>query len=681
MKISTNAKNRIFLGTAVVFCAPLFWCPYSHVQAQESSLDEIVVHSTGLGRTLTDQAQPVTVLSGRELDMKSQGQIGDTLASEPGISSSSFGPGAGRPVIRGFDGERIRVLENGVGSMDLSSVSPDHAVTIQSALVDKIEVVRGPATLLYGTSAVGGVVNIFDNRIPETMPSKPVEGTVEVKGQSVDLGRSALMSVNAPVGDSVAVHMDGFASKSDDYDIPGYARTAELRETTPLEYPEPKGKLTYSQTQTDVLSGGGSYIGERGYLGASYQDYKTIYGVPNGEPDVSINAHRRRVDVRGGVKDTGEFIDSAVLKTGVVDYDHTEFEGDEAGSKFRQNAIDTRLDMQHQRWGDLSGTWGLEFQDNDFKAIGEEAFQPPTESATYSLFLLEEYQLLKSFKVQAGGRYDWNSVSTTGFDNIPGDDIARDFDSFSQSLGGVWDMVNDYSLALSVSHTERAPNGQELFADGVHVATGIYEVGDPDLEMERSLGTDLTLRKAEGEFRGSLGGFYNRFWDYINPTPTGEIVDDYPEWIFQNINADFWGFESQVSWHPVDTISREVSFDLQPDYVWARDRDNHDYLARIPPLRIKVGANYFDERYVRARLEVQQVFAQDKTAPNETTTDGYTMLNAYVSKDVSIGKQPVELFLRGTNLLSEKARNNVSFIKDVAPLPGASAMAGFRVNF
>jgi iron complex outermembrane receptor protein len=677
-----NPKDSSLQFPAVAFLVLMSWLlGRAELVAQEHSLDEIVVQSTGAGKTLTDQAQPVSVLSGAELDMKSQGSLGDTLASEPGITSSSFGPGAGRPVIRGFDGDRIRVLENGVGSQDLSALSPDHAVTIQSSLVDKIEVVRGPAALLYGTSAVGGVVNIFDNRIPEKLPQKPVEGTAEVRGESVNQGRSALMSVTAPI-DSFAVHVDGFSSKSDDYHIPGYARTAALRESTPLEYPEPEGTLTYSDTQTDVVSAGGSYIADKGFFGAAVQDYKTIYGVPNGEPDVSVNAHRRRLDVRTGMHDTGGLVDSGTFKAGIVDYDHTEFEGEEAGTKFKQNGVDARLDLQHKRYGDLSGTWGLQFQDNDFKALGEEAFQPPTNSETYSLFLLEEYQLLDDVKLQAGGRYDWNYIDTAGFDDETSDDsISRGFDSFSQSGGAVWDVINDYSLALSVAHTERAPSGQELFADGRHVATGVYEIGDADLAMERSLGTDLTVRKSEGEFRGFIGGFYNRFWDYISANPTGAVVEGLPEYQFENINADFWGFESQVAWHLVDTVSRGISFDLQPDYVWARDRDTHDYVPRIPPLRLKVGANVFDERYVRARAEVQHVFAQDKTAPNETSTDAYTMLTMYVSKEISLESRQVEIFLRGTNLLSDKARNHVSFIKDVAPLPGASAMAGIRINF
>jgi iron complex outermembrane receptor protein len=650
-------------------------------RAQEQPLREIVVQSTGGQKTLSEQAQPVSVLSGEELDMKSATSLGDTLATEAGITSSSFGPGAGRPVIRGLGGDRIRVLENGVGSLDISSVSPDHAVTVESSLVDKIEVVRGPATLLYGASAVGGVVNVFDNRIPEKLPSKPVEGTFETRGESVNKGRTVLGSVNTAV-DSVAIHIDSVASKTGDIHIPGFARTEALRESDPPDYPEPKGRLPSSETQTDVVTGGASYIFDRGFAGASVQDYKTIYGVPNGEPDVSVNAHRRRVDARAGVHDTGEFIKTATMRGAFVDYDHTEFEGDEVGTKFTNNGVETRLDMAHKEVAHVTGTWGLQFVGNDFKAIGEEAFQPPTNSRNYSLFLMEDFGVTDSLTLQGGARYEWNTVDTTGFDALVDEDnVGRDFNAFSQSGGSVWDFSDEYSLGLTVSHTERAPNGQELFADGRHVATGVYEIGDADLNMERSLGTDLTLRREEGAVRGSVGGFYNRFWDYISANPTGQVEDNLPVYQFENINADFWGFESQLAYFVKDTNAQEVSFDFQPDYVWARDRDTHDYVPRVPPLRIKVGGNYYDERYARVRLEVQHVFAQDKTAPNETSTDAYTMLNLYVSREFSVGENTVELFARGTNLLSEKARNHVSFIKDVAPLPGASAMAGVRLRF
>ncbi|MEY4669135.1 MAG: hypothetical protein RL518_1834 [Pseudomonadota bacterium] len=662
---------------------PLFALSALPVYAQdpEQRIEEIIVESTGLGQTLSDQLQPVTVLSGDDLDMKVNSSLGDTLALEPGITSSSFGPGAGRPVIRGLDGDRIRVLENGVGTNDLSASSPDHAVTIDSSLIDKIEVVRGPASLLYGTSAVGGIVNTFDNRIPERLPDAPLQGTAEARGDSASKTRTGLMSVTAPVG-NFAFHVDALASKSDDYHIPGYARTGELRATTPIEYPEPQGTLSWSDTQTDVLTGGGSYIFEKGYVGASFNDFKTIYGVPNGEPDISINAHRRRADFRAGVRDTGEFIESATVRAGYVDYQHTEFEGEETGTNFTNNGLDSRLDLKHKEVSGLRGTWGAQFQASDVDAKGEEAFQPPSRTDVYSLFALEELTVTDDLTLQAGLRYDWNEVDSQGFNRESSEDNdTRRYDLFSQSVGAILDLTDEYALTWSTAYTERAPNAQELFADGPHIATGAYEIGDTSLETEQSLGTDVALRKTDGDIRGFVGGFYNRFRNYIYANPTGESEDDLPVYQFENVPADFWGFESQVAYYLDDSVSREVSFDFQPDYVWARNRDTHDYLPRIPPLRMKFGANYYHEDLFRVRLELQQVFEQDKVATNETTTDGYSMLNLYLSKDLNYQGRTYEIFVRGTNLLGEKVRNHVSYIKDVAPLPGASAMAGIRVRF
>jgi iron complex outermembrane receptor protein len=645
-------------------------------------LDTVVVESSALQDTLFNSAQSVSVVSGRDLDEKARSNLGDTLAQEPGITSSSFGPGAGRPVIRGIGGDRIRILENGVGTLDISSVSPDHAVTVESTLVDRIEVVRGPASLLYGTSAVGGVVNVFDNRIPEKMIDKPLVGTAEVRGESVDRSRAGVISLDAPAGPFV-FHFDGFKRRSDDYEIPGFARTAQQRNEREIEYPEPRGEVPFSATDSDTIALGSSYIFDdsplgKGFVGAAVSEYNTNYGVPNGEPDISVDAKRRRVDVRAGVRETGGFIKSATTRMGIVDYDHTEYEGAEAGTQFKQNGFDGRIDILHEEVASIRGAWGMQLQDSSFEAIGEEAFQPPTDTTTYSLFGLEELLVRDDLTLQLGGRYDWNQLSTQGFSEAVNDDLDRDLGTFSQSAGAVWDFVPDFALALSVAHTERAPTGQELFANGPHVATGAFEVGDPDLGVERSLGTDLTLRKKEGMFRGSVGAFYNRFWNYISLNPTGQEQDDLPEYVFEAVNADFMGFESQVAMFLVDRPGQELSFDIQPDYVWAQDRESDDSLPRITPFRVKVGATYHNKDIMRARLELQQVFAQNRTADFETSTDGYTMLNLYLSKELN---ENVELFVRGTNLLSEKARNHVSFIKDVAPLPGASAMAGVRVRF
>jgi iron complex outermembrane receptor protein len=643
----------------------------------EYHLDKVVVESSALQDTLFNSAQSVSVMTGIDLDEKARNNLGDTLAEEPGITSSSFGPGAGRPVIRGIGGERIRILENGVGTLDISSVSPDHAVTVESTLVDRIEVVRGPASLLYGTSAVGGVVNVFDNRIAEKMLDEPISGTAEIRGESVDRTRAGVLSLDAPAGPFV-FHVDGFTRRSDDYDIPGFARTAQQRDSREIEYPEPKGEVPFSATESDNITLGSSYIFDKGFVGAAVSEFNTNYGVPNGEPDVSVDARRQRIDVRAGVRETGGFVESLTTRMGIVDYDHTEYEGSEEGTKFRQNGFDGRLDLTHREVSSVRGAWGLQLQDSSFEAIGEEAFQPPTDTTTYSLFGLEELLVSDTLTLQLGGRYDWNRASTSGFETGSEDNLDVDLNTFSQSAGAVWDFIPDYALALSVAHTERAPTGQELFANGPHVATGAYEIGDADLGIERSLGTDLTLRKKEGTVRGFVGAFYNRFWDYISLSPNGEEEDDLPVYTFQAVDADFYGFESQVALFLVDRPGEEFSFDIQPDYVWAQDRDKDESLPRITPFRLKLGTTYYNKDILRARLELQQVFAQNRTAEFETSTDGYTMLNLYLSKELGSN---VELFVRGSNLLSEKARNHVSFIKDVAPLPGASAMAGVRVRF
>ena len=646
----------------------------------EYHLDKVVVESSPLQDTLFNSAQSVSVLSGADLDEQARNSLGDTLAQQPGVTSSSFGPGAGRPIIRGLGGDRVRILENGVSTQDVSSVSPDHPTTIESSLVDKIEVVRGPAALLYGTSAIGGVVNTFDRRIAEKLPEKPISGTMEMRAETADKTRSGVFGLDAPAGPLV-FHVDGFKRRSGDISIPGFARTEALRDSESLDYSEPKGRLPSSDTDNSNLTLGSSYVFSKGFLGAAVSEYNTAYGVPNGEPDISIDATRKRVDVRGGVRDFGDYIESAIVRAGLVNYDHTEFEGSETGTVFKQDSFDSRLDVTHKEIHSLRGTWGVQVQGTKFEAVGEEAFQPPTDTGVYSVFGLEELLVSDDVTWQLGGRLDWNDTSTTGFDPGAQDDFNVDETTFSQSTGAVWDVSPDYALALSVAHTERAPTGQELFADGPHVATGAFEVGDPDLGIERSLGTDLTFRKKEGTVRGFIGGFFNRYWDYISLNPTGAEEDDLPVYTFQAINADFVGFESQVAYFLRDREDEELSFDIQPDYVRARDRDNDEYLPRIPPLRLQVGTTYYNKDICRVRLEAQHVFAQHKTADFETSTDAYTMLNLYVNKELPSIMKNLEVFARGTNLLSEKARNHTSFIKDVAPLPGASAMVGVRIRF
>lgn len=654
--------------------------------AEPSMLPEVTVSSTPLEQTSFESAQPVSVLSSKELQTKPQSSLGSMLSGELGIASTGFGPGAGRPIIRGLGGDRVRILENGVGTQDASNTSPDHLVTIDPSQIEKVEVLRGPAALLYGTSAVGGVVNVFDNRVPTELPKGPVSGKADIRGGTVDRERAGSASINVPVG-SFALHVDGSKRRTDDIRIPGFARSRRLRDESPSEDGnEPRNVLPFSDTETDNFTVGTSYIRESGYLGAAVSEYNSRYGVPNGEENISIDARRRRADLRGKLFNPFDGISAMELKVGVVDYEHTEFEGTEEGTNFKSQGLDGRYEITHEKIAGFKGVFGFQYQYTDFEAVGEEAFQPPSITSTGSLFILEEYEVSDSFSLQVGGRGDYQDLQARGFVPQGQDeevDIGTNFLTFSQSAGAVWKPADNYALALSVAHTERAPSSQELYADGPHVATGAFEYGDPNLDKERSLGVDLTLRKKGGAVTGSIGGYYNHFYNFIGLLPTGDTADDLPVYQFRDVPATFYGIESQVAYHFLANYEQgeDLSLDIQPDYVWAEDRNTDTPIPRIPPFRLKVGANYSIANNFSSRVEVQQIFRQGRNAPEESETGGFTLLNAIVTKDVKIDSFPVTIFVRGDNLLNEKAREHTSFIKDVAPLPGINVTSGLSFRF
>lgn len=700
------ASATLFLGAEVSF-AQTDSSDQSTESDNKQQMDAVVVESTPLGQTLFESAQPVSVLDGDDLTVQSHSTLGETLANEPGVSSTSFGPGASRPVIRGLGGDRIRILEQGLGTQDVSNTSPDHGVTIDPALVDKIEVVRGPAALLYGTGAVGGVVNALDNRVPETLPKGPATGEAEIRGGTVDSERAVIGKAEAPLG-PVAVHLDGILRNTDDYHIPGFARTEDERNSgEELEFPEPKGKVPFSDTKVRSGATGASYVFDRGFLGTAGSVYDTSYGVPNGENDVSIHLHQWKIDTRGELSDPLPGIEKVRLNAGYVDYKHTEYEGPEKGTVFTNEGVDSRLEFYHDPLGPLKGLFGFQFLTSDFAAIGEEAFQPPTDSDVYSAFVFEELPLNDTVKLQGGVRYDYSDYSTSTFPagesaeseeartaaafakSVDVENLGRDFSTVSGSTGVVWTPTEMYSYALSLSYTERAPATQELFANGPHVATAAFEVGDPGLDIERSFGVDLTARKRNGRVTGSIGGFMNQFYDFISLDPSGEEEDGLPVYDFVAEEAQFFGLESQVRYHLLGEVNEDapagedLALLVQPDWVWAENRDTGEPIPRIPAFRLRTGIEYSREE-LAARLDYTRVFEQGRNAEFETETDGYNLVNAsvlYALNDFISGPIKVSLFARGENLLNEKARNSVSFIKDITPLPGANLVGGVKVTF
>jgi len=682
-------------------------------------LDNFVVTASPLARAPDEISSPTSVLAGPALAQRLQPSLGETLAGLPGVDSTWFGPGASRPVIRGLGGDRIRVLTGGVGTIDASVVSPDHAVSLDPLLIDRIEIVRGPASLLYGGGAVGGVVNVIDGRIPETLPPAPLTGRLELRGDTAS-GERAGAAVFSGTAGRFAWRIDGFRRSSDDLRIPGYAETEALRAAEAAEHGETleehdaelaRGRLPNTATETTGASLGLSYIGESGHLGFAYSGYNTLYGVPghehgghhdeeehetgeeHGEEGVRIDLRQRRLDVQGETTQAFGPFSGARVKFGSADYTHRELEGDEVGTTFHNRGYDGRAELLHSDLGGLAGAWGVQAGRSELAAIGAEAFLPTARSRTAAVFAFEEFKA-GAFTPQFGARVERQSI-----DVRDGSGRGRDDNALSLSAGTVWNLAPDWTLGVSLTRTERAPNAQELYADGPHIGTGAYEIGDAGLAREKSLGVELNLRRRAGFVTGELSLFANKFQGFIYEQPTGEVAvahDDHfhfedpadlhghegdgalTVYRYAATDADFYGAEAEVVFHLRDTAVQQFDLRLAADFTRAEDGDGRP-LPRIPAARYTVGLDWRRGPW-RADVEWQSTAEQNRVAPNEESSDGYGLLGAGLAW-ARPGLRGVELFVRGTNLTDEEARPHTSFLKDLAPLPGRNVSAGVRWRF
>ncbi len=670
----------------------------------QEALPPMVVTASPLERTLVEQTQAVSLLDGEKLTLSLEPTVGETLSKTPGVRSTYFGPAASRPVIRGLDGDRIRVLQNGLNTIDASATSVDHAVSFDPAGVERIEVARGPATLLYGSNAIGGVVNVIDNRVPDQRIEEPVRGSFGTRYSSADDGLSGTALLEGGVG-GFAWHLEGYKRDHDDLDIPGFARSARLRGLQPLESgeSETRGVLRNSYMRTEGLSGGASWIWEKGYAGLAYSGFDARYGSP-AEEAVSIDLRQRRWDIQGAFEEPFAGLKAIKYRLAVSDYEHTELEDAEAGTVFRNKGYDGRVEFHHGKAGPFEGVLGFQSERSDFSALGEEAFLPETLTRTASGFLFEEVVLSDAVKLQGGARYD-HIRTEAGADPRFGPARDRTFDYGSGSLGVLYTPSEDWAAALSVSYSRRAPTYQELFANGPHVATGVFEVGDDRLASEQALGFDLTLRKRTGRVTGSLTGYYNRFHDFIGQFPTGEMEaledEEFPVYAYRSTGAEFLGMEAEATVHllgaveaaepeviagkeaaPVQASRRtdRLDLELKADYVRARDTGTGDPLPRISPFHASVALDYHRGPF-GARLEGVYAGEQHRVADNELPTDGYFMVNAALTYTFTAGRATTDVFLKGVNLTDEEAREHTSFLKDIAPLGGRGIVAGMKISF
>ncbi|HSD17276.1 MAG TPA: TonB-dependent receptor [Thermomonas sp.] len=692
---------------------------------QPKDLAAVEVHATPLADTAETLAIPVEVLAGSKLDEAKAGTLGETVAKLPGVQSSNFGPGVGRPIIRGLDGARVQVLSDGLGSGDVSTVSVDHAVTIEPFLANQIEVLKGPATLLYGSGAIGGAVNVVDGRIPEALPDAPLEGRAELRAGSVNDERTGMARMDGYAG-RFAFHFDALHREASDYSIPGFAESAaHLAEEGEEPDPDEAGTLGNSAVRTDSAALGVSWIGERGFVGVSHSLYNTAYGIPGGhahahedhdhedgghdaggdahldEADVHILMDQRRSELRGGIDDLGPF-ESLRVKVADTDYTHTEFEGDEIGTVFHNRGREARAELVHAPIGGWKGAFGLQASERDFVAIGDEAFVPGSVSRDTGLFWIGR-RALGPLQLDLGLRHDRNRVDVDQSATASPD---RDFKTTSVSAGLGWKVGDSLHFNLGLDRAQRAPTAEELYSSGLHVATGGFEFGNAALGVETAQRLELGMHLHHGPFEAQLSAWHARYDDFVYLADTDLEVDGSPARVWRQDNARFSGIEARVDWQIADGDSGLWTLGAFADSVRGKladapgsalvevdvPHDDHVHregaqvatggnLPRIAPSRI--GSELRWERGSwRASVGAVRYLEQDDVAAFEDATPGYTLVDAHVAWhiDTASGRE-WEVFVDGSNLTDREARPHTSFLKDVAPLPGRNVVLGARLFF
>ena len=644
---------------------------------------EPIIASVGPeARTQTELYQVTDVLTGRELVEKGRATLGETLSEQPGVNASYYGPGSSRPVIRGLQGDRVRILESGIGSGDVSSTGPDHAVAVEPTEAEQIEIIRGPATLLYGSSAIGGVVNVIDGRIPRERPVHAVEGSAQLQGATVSDERNGALTLTGAAG-NFAWRTAGLLRETGDYAIPGFPEV-DHEETPEHEHADEEGVLPNSAIETQTGSIGASWIGAAGHVGASFTAFATEYGVPGhaheeeqvpGDvepPGTRIDLDQTRLDLEGAW-DFGGAVRTVKVRTGWSDYRHIELEGEEVGTRFDNEELDVRLEAAHEPlFGALSGTLGGQVGTRDLGASGEEAFLPSTATTSLALFLFEDVPL-GPVSVGLGGRWERAEHETeTG--------LSRTVSGLSGSIGVNWPASETVTLLVSGSRSTKLPNAEELFANGPHAATRLIEIGNPELDDEVAYSADAAVIVTEGPVTGQVAAYATSFDGFIFLAPTDSLVDEFRIAEYEQADALFYGFEASLSVSVIHRPGSHLALTGSGDYVWADRTDTDEPLPRIPPLRWGVGARW-ELGAFRFVTELRRVEAQDRVAAYETPTDGYTLLNASAAYVFFTGRVGHEITLRGSNLTDEEARNHVSFLKDLAPLPGRDLRLTWRVMF
>ncbi|MEP4889503.1 MAG: TonB-dependent receptor [Aliiglaciecola sp.] len=696
-----------------------------------SPIEVIDIVGAPIHMSVMESASPVSVLSGESLRRQQASTLGDTLEKLPGVQTNFHGNVASTPIIRGLSGPRVLIAQNGLDVSDVSRVGPDHSVATEASTSQQIEVLRGPATLFYGSGAVGGVVNVVDGRVPTDNTTR---GEWLLETNSAD--EKQLATFNVTTGyESFGFYADGYWRESEDYEVPVEAEVEE-EEHDHEEEESHDYVVENSAEKSNGFTLGASYLFDEGYVGVAVEQFNREYGIPghshDGDVSVFADLEQTRVQVLSEIYVQSQWLNKVSVRGGVTNYEHAEIENGSVGTLFENDGQELKVDLLHNPLADWNGGFSIHFKNNDMSAVGEEAFSPPSESQTIALAAMEEKHF-GDVLLQFGARiervtidadnvllpaleaHDHEEEAEDDHDHDHGDeetvtrvfDVAHKFTPVSLSAGLVWDFVPGYNFGISVSRSERAPSAAELLSFGPHIGTNSYEVGalfaldgeeiglsNQTIDLETANNIDLTLRKTQGDLAFVFNAFYNQVDNYYYQTSTGlyvesshdhdheegveeeeEHTDELPVYIFAADDVVLNGFELQVAWQATDTFKATVF----SDFVRARLKDGGN-LPRTSPMRFGTQLAYVDDN-LTANLDVTRYQSQDHVAEDETSTDGYTMVDVSVSYDLPISSQDIMVYLKGTNLTDTEARVHTSFIKDIAPRPGRSFAVGVRGNF
>ena len=644
-------------------------------------LDEVVV-TGALQEKVSESAVPVTVLSDEELRLKVGHSIGETLKNELGITSQSFGPGVGTPVIRGQSGPRVRVLNNGIGSNDVSAISPDHATSVEPLLAERIEVLRGPATLLYGSGAIGGVVNVIDNRIPGKLPERMLGGALEQRFDSVSDESSTVMKIEGGKG-NLAYHLDGFYRDRSNLDIGGSAidvNAAQATDPTLNVIQNPQGTINSTSAHAISGSAGVSLIGDPGFAGVSINRLENNYGIaPDGSGGeiVRIDLKQSKYDFKSELKNPFRNAESLRMKLGYTDYQHTEIPNGEAAAFFTNKTYESRLELTHNPLGIFRGMVGFQAIASDFAAIDKatnEVIVPQTQTNSYGVFAVESFNI-GALVNQLGVRVEDTTLAPQGLSSLS-------YMPVSASASSLWKLNDSNSLNLAITRSQRAPQVQELLANGFHDATRSFEVGNVNLRQETSYNLDLGYKFKSDWVRAQLDLFHNWAGDYIYQQRNGEFDVDSGAPIVESRQADatFMGYESKLIFPLMQNRLGLVDLTLFSDFTRGQFVNGRD-VPRMPPLRFGFQLDHTKGEW-NTNLRLTRGEAQTHAGDNDTATAGYMLLSLGTQYQIlDLQSADVMVFAKANNLLNENIRNSTSYLRNFAPEPGRGAEIGFRVSY